>query len=127
MDAVPNPNPDPINSIPRGEDVPGLEELLREFEDVFPADLPAELPVEREFEMKIPIKPGTTPPSQAPYSILESAREAIMATLKYLYEHGLSRDGLSEYAAPVTLAPKPDGTWRFCTDYRRLNTVTQEA
>eukprot|EP00961_Rhodomonas_salina_P131444 1768989-Rhodomonas_salina.1 len=79
--------------------------------------------------MKIPIKPGTTPPSQAPYSILESAREAIMVTLKYLYEHGLSRDSLSdsEYAAPVTLAPKPDWTWRFCTDYLRLNAVTQEA
>eukprot|EP00961_Rhodomonas_salina_P026096 352463-Rhodomonas_salina.1 len=61
--------------------------------------------------MKIPIKPGTTPQSQAPYRISESAREAIMATLKYLYKHGLSRDNLSEYAAPVTLAPKPDGTW----------------
>eukprot|EP00961_Rhodomonas_salina_P124065 1671977-Rhodomonas_salina.1 len=60
--------------------------------------------------MKIPIKPGTTPLSQAPYCILELAREA-MATLKYLYEHGLSCDSLSEYAVPVTLAPKPDGTW----------------
>eukprot|EP00961_Rhodomonas_salina_P156978 2113203-Rhodomonas_salina.1 len=62
VDAVPNPNPDPINSIPQSQDIPGLEELLREFEDVLTADLQAELPVELEFEMKIPIKPGTTPP-----------------------------------------------------------------
>eukprot|EP00961_Rhodomonas_salina_P185548 2505198-Rhodomonas_salina.1 len=73
VDAVPNPNPDPINSIPRNQDIPGLEELLRKFEDVFPADLQAELPVELEFEIKIPVKPGTTPLSQAPYSISESA------------------------------------------------------
>eukprot|EP00961_Rhodomonas_salina_P014411 193240-Rhodomonas_salina.1 len=36
VDAVPSPN--------QTQDIPGLEELLREFEDVFPADLPAELP-----------------------------------------------------------------------------------
>jgi hypothetical protein len=80
--------PDPVGQIPHAEDIPGLRALLEEFLDVFPADLPAELPVEREFEMKIPIKPGSTPPNQAPYRMSESARDAVMATLEYLY--GLS-------------------------------------
>eukprot|EP00961_Rhodomonas_salina_P067363 904777-Rhodomonas_salina.1 len=35
-----------------------------------------------------------------------------MATLKYLHKHGLASDSLSEYTAPVTKAPNPDGTWR---------------
>ena len=118
---------DPLQGISFDGDIPGLRELLEEFADVFPADLPAELPPEREFEMKIPVKPGSTPPSQAPYRISAQAWEAIKATLQYLYSHGLARDSLSDYAAPVTLAPKSDGTWRFCTDYRRLNAVTQEA
>eukprot|EP00961_Rhodomonas_salina_P302705 3940943-Rhodomonas_salina.1 len=65
--------------------------------------------------MKIPIKPGTVPPAQAPYRISAQAWEAIKATLQYLYSHGImmARDSLSEYAAPVTLAPKSDCSWLY--------------
>lgn len=93
--------------------------MLEEYIDVFPSDHPEELPPECEFKMKIPIKPGTVPPAQAPYRISAQAWEAIKATLQYLYSHGImmARDSLSEYAAPVTLAPKSDCSWLFCTDY----------
>lgn len=121
------PAPDPLSSIPRAQGIPELEELLQEFKSVFPEDLPPHLPPEREVVMKIPVKPGSTPPCQAPYRTNPKSQDTIEKTIEYLVSHGLVRPSTSEYGAPVTLVPKPDGSWRFCTDYRKLNAVTQEA
>ena len=77
--------------------------------------------------MQIPIKQGCQPMSQAPYSILAEAQTAVKETLAYLSSHWLVLDRTNEFAVPRSLAPKPYGSWCFCTDYLKLNTITHEA
>ena len=46
-----------------------------------------------------------------------------------LHEHlnrGFIVPSKAAYTSPVLFAPKPNGGWRFCVDYRKLNRITEK-
>lgn len=46
------------------------------------------------------------------------------AEVEYLLENRLAEPSFSPWSSLCLLVPKPDGTFPFCRDYRKVNSVT---
>uniref|UniRef100_A0A3B1J3T9 Gypsy retrotransposon integrase-like protein 1 n=1 Tax=Astyanax mexicanus TaxID=7994 RepID=A0A3B1J3T9_ASTMX len=64
------------------------------------------------------------PIKQHPYRANVRKREVMKQEVEYLLEHGFAKPSVSPWSSPCLVVPKPDGTFRFCTDYRKVNAVT---
>ena len=67
----------------------------------------------------------STPVKLPPYRVHPSRYQAMQDEIKYMLDRGLITPCISEWSSPVTLVPKPDGTFRFCVDYRKVNSLTK--
>ena len=75
---------------------------------------------------EIPVLDGTQPIKQKPYCYGPAQEEEMEHQVKKLLQKDLIEEGTGAWRSPVVLARKKDGTWRFCIDYRKLNSVTQK-
>ena len=64
------------------------------------------------------------PISQAPYKVGPEKQKVIEESVNTLLEQGCIEPSMSAWASPVVLVKKPNGSWRFCCDYRKLNLST---
>lgn len=59
-----------------------------------------------------------------PYRTSIKEKEEITNHVNEMKEQGIIRTSYSKYSSPVVLVTKPDGSYRFCVDYRILNKFT---
>jgi hypothetical protein len=102
-----------------------IRKLLREYSDVFsrtvsktPAKVP---PMELNLDFNKWQNDGShrgPPRPQTP-----AKQQAVLDSLKKLLEAGVIRPSQASEYSQILLVPKPDGSWRFCVDYRALNAL----
>ena len=65
------------------------------------------------------------PIKQHPYRLNPSKQKYLKEEIKYLLENNFIEPGNSCWSSPCILVPKPGGSYRMCTDYRKVNSVTK--
>ena len=75
-------------------------------------------------EHRIELEEGTKPLRSIPYRQGPAMRTKVAEEIEKMLNAGVMEPATSEWASPVVLVPKKDGSLRFCVDYRRLNTKT---
>lgn len=97
-----------------------ITELLHEFLVLF-SDVPSQTDV-----LEHDINVGDAEPiRQRFYRVPVEKREVLEKEVQYLLDNGLAEPSFSSWSSPCLLVKKSDGTFRFCTDYRKLNAVTK--
>jgi hypothetical protein len=101
---------------------PLLDALLHSLSNVFTE--PRGLPPKRSRDHRIILKPGALPVAVRPYRYPAAHKDELERQCAAMIEQGIVRRSDSAFSSPVLLVKKPDGSWRFCVDYRALNALT---
>ena len=102
---------------------PGIQSLLLKFQNIFPGKNSPLTPCTLQ---PIRIITEGDPICQRAYRTPLLKRQAISKAIDEMLAQGIIQPSCSPWASPVTLVPKPDGSIRFCGDYRKLNQVTKK-
>ena len=98
-----------------------LKQLILEYEHLFP-DIPSRTD---KIYHDVDIIDGSKPVKQHPYRMNPVKQQYLREEVQYLLDNDFIEPSQSEWSSPCILVPKPDGTFRMCTDYRKVNSVTK--
>ena len=101
---------------------PAIQFLLEEFTDLFQA--PDSLPPSRPCNHSIPLISGSRPFYIHPYRYPPALKDEIERQVQEMLSQGLIQLSSSMFSSPVLLVKKKDLSYRFCVDFRKLNSMT---
>jgi len=101
-----------LQHLPKGERV-AIAELVRELSDIFP---------------NVPCKDvgNARPIKQYPYRLNPSKLAILRKEVDYMLQYGIVEPSQSEWSSPCVMVPKADGSYHFCTDFRKVNAITTQ-
>ena len=97
-----------------------LKQFIHEYEHLFP-----DIPTRTDKIYHDVIVEDSKPIRQHPYRMNPLKRKYLQDEVKYLLENDFIEPSQSNYSSPCILVPKSNGTYRMCTDYRKVNSVTE--
>ena len=97
-----------------------LKQLIHEYEHSFP-----DIPTRTDKIYHDVIVEDSKPIKQHPYRMNPLKQKYLQDEVKYLLENDFIEPSQSNYSSPCILVPKSNGTYRMCTDYRKVNSVTK--
>ncbi|GFS75431.1 retrovirus-related Pol polyprotein from transposon 17.6 [Trichonephila clavipes] len=96
-----------------------INSLLEKYEECFQPGGESTLIIEHRINTR-----DHLPVAVLPYRMNPSKKEILKREIDRLLAEGIIEECESPYASPVVLIPKPNGTFRLCIDYRKLNEIT---
>ncbi len=96
-----------------------LAKLQADFADVF-SPLPGRTDLVQHHIETLPREVACS----RPYRLPEHKKNVVREELKAMLDLGVIEESHSDWASPIVLVPKTDGSVRFCVDYRKVNAVS---
>ena len=98
-----------------------LRQLLTEFRSLFPSK---GSPLGQTSVVSHSISTTGPPIRQSLRRVPEALKTTMSNEVVHMLDHNVIRPSTSPWSSPVVMVRKPDGSWRFCIDYRKFNAVT---
>lgn len=96
-----------------------LNEFINKHSIIFNEAGPATTKIEHRIETL-----NHLPVASAPYRLPAPKREALKAEIDKMLKDDIIEESDSPWASNVVMRLKPNGKWRICIDYKRLNEIT---
>ncbi|KAJ2937542.1 hypothetical protein O0L34_g19050 [Tuta absoluta] len=109
-----------INTQLQGKERENLQSVINEFSVFLITGTAATTVKTGEMDIKLT---STTPVVYRPYKLSYQEKIKVREITKDLLEKGVIRRSKSEYASPIILVKKRDGSDRLCVDFRALNRI----
>ena len=97
-----------------------MKQLIYQYEHLFP-DIPTRTDkIYHDVNVE-----DSQPVKQHPYRMNPTKQKYLKEEIQYLLDNDFIEPSQSEWSSPCILVPKPDGTYRMCTDYREVNNLSK--